>query len=99
MAAAEDDSSKVAALFPDPPSSLWKSFTPENVARFEALRRDYAHRNGLDVDAVFRIPDIPEGLADLQPPPEPEDEKWRLYGQTQSVSHALSAPTPSHVWR
>ena len=84
MANMEEDSSKVTALYPDPPS-FWKAFTAENLGRFDSLKQDYADRNGLDVDTVVRIPDIPEELAYLQPPAEPSDSKWRLFSEPQAV--------------
>lgn len=84
MANLEDDSTKVTSLYPDPPY-FWKAFTPENIARFETLKQTHADQNGLDVADVTRIPEIPDDLCYLQPPAEPVDGKWRLYGEQLSV--------------
>jgi len=88
MADLEDDPSKVTALYPDPPP-FWKDFTPANLARIESLKQDYAEQQGIDVDTVVRIPDIPEDLTYLQPPAEPTDAKWRLFSEPQSIDDEL----------
>jgi len=88
MADLEDDPSKVTALYPDPPP-FWKDFTPANLARIESLKQDYAEQQGIDVDTVVRISDIPEDLTYLQPPAEPTDAKWRLFSEPQSIDDEL----------
>jgi len=74
----EDDTGKVSALYPDPPL-FWKAFTPENISRFKELKQEYADQQGVDVNTVIRIPNIPEELVYLQPPAEPAEGKWRLF--------------------
>jgi len=91
MANIEEDSSKVTSLWPDPPV-FWKDFTPENIARFETTKQEYAEKNGIEPEAVVRIPDLPEELWCLQPPAEPEDGKWKVYGQEVTVRCATSPP-------
>ena len=81
------DSSKASSTFPDPPP-FWQDFMPERIARFESLKQQHADRNGLDATAVVRVPNVPEDLICLQPPAEPADGKWRLFGEAQSVSLA-----------
>jgi len=85
MNSSEDDGNKVAHLWPDPPA-FWKDFTSENIERYNALKQTYAQQHGLSPDALVRIPDVPAGLINLQPPPEPVDGKWKLYGQQEAVS-------------
>ncbi|KAK0640802.1 MED7 protein-domain-containing protein [Cercophora newfieldiana] len=98
MANNEDDQSKVTALWPDPPL-FWKDFTPENISRFETIKQDYAEKNGLDPDAVVRVPDLPEELWCLQPPAEPEDGKWRVFGQDMSLDEELQSLEAAGVQR
>ncbi|KAK5658087.1 hypothetical protein OQA88_2643 [Cercophora sp. LCS_1] len=88
MADIEEDNTKVTSLWPDPPL-FWKAHTPENKERWESLRNLYATQNGLDPATVLRIPDCPEELEYLQPPAEPADGKWRLYGQNHSLDDEL----------
>ncbi|KAK1826827.1 mediator of RNA polymerase II transcription subunit 7 [Podospora conica] len=84
----EDDSARVTALFPDPPQ-FWKAFTPANLSRFESLKQDYIDQHNLDPNTVVRIPDVPEDLIYLQPPPEPDDQKWRLFSEPLSLTDEL----------
>ncbi|KAK3332810.1 MED7 protein-domain-containing protein [Cercophora scortea] len=98
----EEDSSKVTALYPDPPP-FWNAFTPENIARFDALRQDFADKHGLDADAdtdtIVRIPDVPDDLIYLQPPAEPIDSKWRLFSEPQTLDEELQSLETAGILR
>jgi hypothetical protein len=84
MAEPPIDASNVASTFPDSPP-FWRDFTTEKVDRMESLRRRYADQTGLDISTIVRVPDVPEDLVNLQPPPEPADGKWRLFGEQLTV--------------
>jgi mediator of RNA polymerase II transcription subunit 7 len=78
------DTSSASSTFPDPPP-FWRDFTTDKIERMESLRSRYADQTGLDVSNVIRVPNVPEDLTNLQPPPEPADGKWRLFGETVTV--------------
>lgn len=85
------DASSASWTFPDPPP-FWRDFTTDKIERMESLRSRYADQTGLDISTIVRVPDVPEGLATLQPPPEPADGKWRLFGEPLTVCHWLRLP-------
>ncbi|KND92770.1 Mediator of RNA polymerase II transcription subunit 7 [Tolypocladium ophioglossoides CBS 100239] len=81
----------LASTFPNPPP-FWKDFTPDRVARIEDLRRARAEdtNDGAGADAALvRLPDLPEELANLQPPPEPADGRWRVFGDQYMLDDKL----------
>ncbi|QUC21044.1 uncharacterized protein UV8b_05285 [Ustilaginoidea virens] len=79
----------LASTFPNPPP-FWKNFTPDRVARMDDLRSAFA---GGPVDAaataIVRVPGLPAELANLQPPPEPADGKWRVFGDQYTLDDKL----------
>ncbi|KAL9476184.1 hypothetical protein ACSS6W_006025 [Trichoderma asperelloides] len=80
----------LASTFPNPPD-FWKAFTPDRLARIEELRRAHATDEDEDdegADAV-RIPNLPEDLVALQPPPEPADGRWRVFGDQYMLDDKL----------
>ncbi|KAK3990844.1 mediator of RNA polymerase II transcription subunit 7 [Cladorrhinum sp. PSN332] len=85
----EDDSGRVVSTWPDPPP-FWKSFTPENIERYDTLKEDYVKQQELDEDTisntVIRVPDIPPDLVNLRPPAEPIDWKWNVFSEPQTLS-------------
>ncbi|KAM7200005.1 MED7 domain containing protein [Rhypophila sp. PSN 637] len=98
MAEVEQDPFKVTALYPDPPP-FWKAFTADNIAQFDTFKQQYAARQGLDVNTILRIPDIPEDLTCLQPPAEPEDAKWKVFNEPQSLDHQLQSLEAAGIQR
>ncbi|KAL7931514.1 MED7 domain-containing protein [Trichoderma chlorosporum] len=76
----------LASTFPNPPD-FWKEFTPDRIAEIAELRRGQA-ADGEDVDNV-RIPNLPEHLTALQPPPEPVDGRWRVFGDQYMLDDKL----------
>ncbi|EHK44660.1 uncharacterized protein TrAtP1_002770 [Trichoderma atroviride] len=88
---AEQEPHSLASTFPNPPD-FWKAFTPDRIARIEELRRAHAADEGSDVegaDADVRIANLPEDLIALQPPPEPADGRWRVFGDQYMLDDKL----------
>lgn len=84
------ESNTLSSTFPNPPP-FWKDFTPDKIARVEALRTQHAqqHGSGGDASTMTRIPGLPEELVNLQPPAEPADGRWRVFGDTYMVRLSL----------
>ncbi|KAI6778547.1 uncharacterized protein J7T54_003297 [Emericellopsis cladophorae] len=85
----EEDPQSLVGTFPEPPS-FYKDFTPANVARIEELRKTAGLK-----DLTPRLPNVPEYLINLQPPAEPEDGKWRVFGDHYTLEDKL--PTLEEV--
>ncbi|KAG6010409.1 hypothetical protein E4U43_008582 [Claviceps pusilla] len=84
---ADQEALSLASTFPNPPL-FWKSFTPHRVARVEELRSAFAGAGDTSA-SVVRIPGLPEELTHLQPPLEPEDGRWRLFGDQYVLDDKL----------
>ncbi|KAM0478929.1 hypothetical protein ACHAPX_004907 [Trichoderma viride] len=81
----------LASTFPNPPD-FWKAFTPDKIARIEELRRARAADEDTDTegaDTDVRIANLPEDLIALQPPPEPADGRWRVFGDQYMLDDKL----------
>ncbi|KAI3324348.1 MED7-domain-containing protein [Xylariaceae sp. AK1471] len=84
----EEEQQHAAATWPPPPP-FWKDFTPEKVARIEDLRKETAERLGIQDPLKVRLVGLPRGLRNLQPPPEPEDGEWRVFGDRYRLKDEL----------
>lgn len=89
---AEQEPHSLASAFPNPPP-FWKDFTPDKITRMEELSKNYMDTllpgDISDPSAVIRVPDVPEDLIHLQPPAEPEDGQWRVYGDLYKLNDEL----------
>ncbi|KAI5918007.1 mediator complex, subunit Med7 [Camillea tinctor] len=89
----EEEQPQVSSTWPPPPP-FWQSFTPENIARIADLRKEKSEREGLSdsgEDALrnIRLEGLPRGLRNLQPPLEPEDGVWRVFGDKYQLVDEL----------
>lgn len=85
---ADQDQNSLASTFPDPPP-FWKDFTPDRVAKIAELRTASAENNDGDGEVPVRIDGIPEDLLLLQPPAEPADGRWRIFGDQYMLDDKL----------
>ncbi|PTB65539.1 MED7-domain-containing protein [Trichoderma citrinoviride] len=77
----------LASTFPNPPE-FWREFTPDRIAELNELRLSRASPDQDDGN-IGRIPDLPEHLRHLQPPPEPADGRWRVFGDQYMLDDKL----------
>ncbi|GJN84292.1 RNA polymerase II mediator complex protein (Med7) [Purpureocillium lilacinum] len=90
---ADQEPHSLASTFPNPPP-FWRDFTPERIARIEDLRAAHAENAGdqggdAATTTTVRLPDLPEDLANLEPPPEPADGRWRVFGDQYMLDDKL----------
>ncbi|OIW25454.1 MED7-domain-containing protein [Coniochaeta ligniaria NRRL 30616] len=90
MARSKAIASNASSTFPDPPP-FWRDFTTDKIDRMESLRSRYADQTGLDISTIIRVPDVPDDLTNLQPPAEPADGKWRLFGEQLTLNDKLQS--------
>jgi len=84
MAEQQQEGHSLSSMFPNPPP-FWQDFTTDKISRIQELRASYIAEHGGDPLTV-RVPDIPEDLVNLQPPAEPADGRWRVFGDQYMVS-------------
>ncbi|KAI0182875.1 mediator complex, subunit Med7 [Xylaria flabelliformis] len=84
----DEEQQQTASTWPPPPP-FWKAFTPDNIARIEELRKEKAERAGIQDLSSIRIDSLPRELRNLQPPPEPEDGEWRVFGDKYGLKDEL----------
>ncbi|KAJ4160300.1 Mediator of RNA polymerase II transcription subunit 7 [Fusarium falciforme] len=85
--AEQQEPHSLSSTFPNPPP-FWKDFTPENLSRIEALRTAHLGQHEGEPLTV-RVPDVPEDLINLQPPAEPADGRWRVFGDQYMLDDKL----------
>ncbi|RCI16975.1 hypothetical protein L249_3078 [Ophiocordyceps polyrhachis-furcata BCC 54312] len=84
MADAEPHS--LASTFPNPPP-FWHDFTPEKIRRAEALRK--TSTTAIAATTCSSRSDLPPDLVHLQPPREPKDGRWRVFGDQYMLDDKL----------
>ncbi|KAJ4223520.1 Mediator of RNA polymerase II transcription subunit 7 [Fusarium solani] len=85
--AEQQEPHSLSSTFPNPPP-FWKDFTPEKLSRIEALRTAHLGQHEGEPLTV-RVPDVPEDLINLQPPAEPADGRWRVFGDQYMLDDKL----------
>lgn len=88
MAEEDDSQNAVSSTFPPPPP-FWKDFTPDNVARIADLKHEEAERQGTEDPNAIRLTGLPQNLRNLQPPLEPADGAWRVFGSSYTLVDEL----------
>ena len=83
-----EEEQQVASTWPPPPP-FWKAFTPDNVSRIEALRTEAAESLDLQDSSNIHVNGLPRELRHLQPPLEPENGEWRVFGAKYSLKDEL----------
>lgn len=78
----------LSGQLPDPPP-FWKSFTSENVQRMKTLRGAVPSLHPSGSGSPMRLTGLPSELTYLQPPTEPENGEWRVFGDKYTVRVAL----------
>ncbi|KAI1813462.1 MED7-domain-containing protein [Poronia punctata] len=84
----EEEQPQSASTWPPPPP-FWKAFTPENIARIDDLRKETAERSNIQDRSTVRLDGLPRGLRNLQPPAEPVDGEWRVFGAHYKLKDEL----------
>lgn len=80
----------ISSTYPNPPDFLWRDFTPGNLSRYDDLSRKWREDHPEAASqATILIPDLPEDLRHLQPPPEPTEGVWKLYGDRFTLRDEL----------
>ncbi|CAM1505752.1 Fc.00g113890.m01.CDS01 [Cosmosporella sp. VM-42] len=85
--AEQQEPQSLASTYPNPPP-FWKEFTADKVAMIEELRTAHIEQHGGEV-LTARVPDVPEELVNLQPPSEPVEGRWRVFGDQYMLDDKL----------
>ncbi|KAI1760031.1 MED7-domain-containing protein [Hypoxylon sp. FL1150] len=84
----EEEQPQVSSTWPSPPP-FWRSFTTENLTRINELRKQRADDEKLEDASKIRLHGLPHGLRDLQPPLEPANGEWKVFGDTYRIEDEL----------
>ncbi|KXJ88567.1 MED7 protein-domain-containing protein [Microdochium bolleyi] len=98
----DDDQAAVSRSTWPPPPFFWKDFTPSAIERIEQLRRDRAESDNVtDATAVqsIRLEGLPRELRNLQPPAEPADGRWRVFGANYQLADELPSLDGTEIRR
>ncbi|KAM0225549.1 hypothetical protein ACHAQD_001486 [Fusarium lateritium] len=87
MAEQQQEAHSLSSMFPNPPP-FWQEFTTDKTTRIQELRTSYIAEHGGEPLTV-RVPDVPAELVNLQPPPEPADGRWRVFGDQYMLDDKL----------
>ncbi|KAI0009359.1 MED7-domain-containing protein [Xylariaceae sp. FL0662B] len=82
-----------------PPPRFWQDFTPENLARINELRQQQAESEGVNDPTKVHLPGLPRELRNLQPPSEPIDGEWRVFGDKYRLVDELPRLEDQHIQR
>ncbi|KAI1141865.1 MED7-domain-containing protein [Hypoxylon sp. FL0543] len=94
----EEQPQQVSSTWPPPPP-FWRDFTPENLARINELRKQEAEKQGIEDATKIRLEGLPRELRNLQPPLEPADGVWRVFGDTYRLNDELPRLEESNIRR
>lgn len=84
----EEEQPQVSSTWPSPPP-FWRSFTIDNLARINELRKQQANEEGVEDDSKIRFHGLSRDLRNLQPPLEPADGAWKVFGDTYRLEDEL----------
>lgn len=84
----EEEQPQVSSTWPPPPP-FWRDFKPESLARIDELRKQQAEIEGATDASKIRLRGLPRELRNLQPPIEPADGVWRVFGDTYRLKDEL----------
>ncbi|KAI1770319.1 MED7-domain-containing protein [Hypoxylon cercidicola] len=84
----EEEQPQVSSTWPSPPP-FWHNFTPDNLARIDELQKQQADADGVEDVSKVRLNGLPRELRNLQPPSEPADGVWKVFGDTYRLEDEL----------
>ncbi|KAI0176570.1 MED7 protein-domain-containing protein [Hypoxylon sp. FL1284] len=84
----EEEQPQVSSTWPSPPP-FWRNFTPGNLSRVKELQKQQADRDGVQDVSSVRLSHLPRALRNLQPPSEPADGVWKVFGDTYRLQDEL----------